>query len=40
MSDILEKTMQKVSFVDSPSLDDYLSTDAEARKIATELINN
>ena len=40
MSDILEKTMQKVSFVDSPSLDDYLNTDTEARKIATELINN
>ena len=40
MSDVLEQTMQKVSFVDSPSLDDYLSTDAEARKIATELINN
>ena len=40
MSDILEKTMQKVSFVDSPSFDDYLSTDTEARKIATELINN
>lgn len=40
MSDILEKTMQKVSFVDSPTLDDYLSTDTEARKIATELINN
>lgn len=37
MSEIIEKTMQKASFVKSPSLDDYLQTDAEARIIATEL---
>jgi 1-deoxy-D-xylulose-5-phosphate reductoisomerase len=39
MSDVLEQVMQKVSFVESPSLDDYFKTDAEARKITTELIN-
>lgn len=38
MSEIIEKTMQKASFVKSPSLDDYLQTDAEARKIAMEAI--
>lgn len=38
MSDLLEQSMQKVSFVESPSLSDYFETDAEARKIATELI--
>ena len=39
MFDILEQTMQKASFVASPSLDDYFETDLEARRIATELIN-
>lgn len=39
MSDVLEQTMQKASFVESPSLDDYFETDEEARKIATEIIN-
>lgn len=38
MSDVIEYTMQKVSFVESPSLDDYFATDAEARTVATELI--
>lgn len=40
MSDILEYAMSKVSFIKSPSLNDYLETDTETRKIATELINN
>ena len=40
MSDILEQSMQRVSFVESPSLNDYLETDLETRKIAKELINN
>ena len=39
MSDALEQTMQKVSFIKSPSLDDYFETDVESRKIATEIIN-
>jgi len=38
MSDVIEYTMQKVSFLESPSLDDYFATDAEARMVATELI--
>ena len=40
MSDILEQAMHKVSFIKSPALEDYFETDIEARKIATELINN
>ena len=40
MSDILEQAMNKASFIKSPSLNDYLETDTETRKIATELINN
>lgn len=36
MSRLIEKTMQKASFVQSPSLNDYLQSDAEAREIARE----
>jgi 1-deoxy-D-xylulose-5-phosphate reductoisomerase len=39
MSDIIEKTMQKASFIQTPSYDDYVQTDAEARRIAYEYIN-
>lgn len=43
MSLLIERTMHKVSFVQSPTLSDYLQSDAEARIIAreqiTELIN-
>lgn len=38
MSDIIEKTMSRVSFSSAPDYDTYVSTDAEARRVATELI--
>lgn len=38
MSDVIEKTMQKVSFVHTPTYDDYVQTDTEARCIAKEFI--
>lgn len=38
MSDIIEKTMQKTAFVQTPSYDDYVQTDMEARYIAQEFI--
>ncbi len=38
MSDVVEKTMQKTSFVTTPSYEDYVSTDMEARHIAMEFI--
>ncbi len=38
MSDMVEKTMEHVSFVEQPSLDDYSHTDKEAREYANELI--
>lgn len=38
MSRLIEKTMQKASFVQSPSLSDYLESDAEARAITREQI--
>ncbi len=39
MSDIVEQSIQKVSKVDKPSLEDYISTDKETRIIALELLN-
>lgn len=38
MSDIIEQTMQKTSFIKSPSYSDYVETDTEARRIANELV--
>ncbi|HVF82158.1 MAG TPA: 1-deoxy-D-xylulose-5-phosphate reductoisomerase [Flavisolibacter sp.] len=38
MTDVIENTMQKVSFLQKPSLDDYLDSDAEARNYAADLI--
>jgi 1-deoxy-D-xylulose-5-phosphate reductoisomerase len=37
MSLLIEKTLQKASFVKNPSLEDYLQTDSETRDIVTEL---
>ncbi len=38
MTDVIEETMQKVSFLSKPSLQDYLDSDAEARNYAADLI--
>ena len=38
MADIIEETMAKATFNSNPDLDVYLQTDAEARRIATELM--
>jgi len=35
---VVEKTMEKVSFIENPSFDDYLDSDAEARNYAASLI--
>ena len=35
---VVEKTMEKVSFIENPSLDDYVDSDAEARNFAASLI--
>lgn len=40
MSDVIEQTMGRASFVQVPTYDDYVATDAEARRIATEFIVN
>lgn len=37
MSDVIEQTMQKATFIRKPSYEDYVATDAEAREIAARL---
>ena len=39
MADIIEETMANATFDSNPDLDVYLQTDAEARRIATELMH-
>lgn len=38
MSDMIEKTLQTVAFIEKPSLEDYEASDREARAIAAELV--
>ena len=38
MSDVIERTMQKTAFIATPTYEDYVATDAEARRIAEEFI--
>ena len=37
MSDVIEQTMWKASFIVNPSYEDYVATDTEARRLAAEL---
>jgi len=39
MTDIIESVMGKVPFIQKPSLDDYLNSDAEARTLAADIIS-
>lgn len=38
MTDVIEKTMQKVSFIHNPSLEEYFESDGEARTYAADII--
>lgn len=38
MSDMIEKTMESVSFIEHPELEDYRNTDIEAREYAAEFV--
>ena len=38
MSDLIERTMEKVSYVASPDYDDYVATDREARAVTRSLL--
>lgn len=38
MSEVIEQTMNKVTFIKNPTYDDYVATDTEARRVAQSLI--
>lgn len=38
MAEVIEQSMGKVSFIQKPTYEDYLATDAETRRVAAELI--
>ncbi|HCN83545.1 MAG TPA: 1-deoxy-D-xylulose-5-phosphate reductoisomerase [Sphingobacteriaceae bacterium] len=40
MSDIIETCVNKMSFINKPSLDDYIETDKEARLFTSDLVTN
>ena len=40
MSEVIEQSMAKVSFIQTPTYEDYVATDAEARRVAESLIKN
>ena len=40
MADVIEHTMQRATFIRKPMLDDYFESDAEARRIAQEIIQH
>jgi len=40
MSDVIEQTMQKASFIGQPSYEDYVESNIEARNIAASMIKN
>lgn len=40
MSDIIETCVNKMSFINNPSLDDYIETDRETRLLTSDLVTN
>jgi len=38
MTHVIEKTMEKISFIEKPTYDDYLQSDAEARSFAADMV--
>jgi 1-deoxy-D-xylulose-5-phosphate reductoisomerase len=38
MTDVVEKTMQKIPFIETPTLEEYFDSDGEARTFAADLI--
>jgi 1-deoxy-D-xylulose-5-phosphate reductoisomerase len=39
MGDVIAQTMQRATFIKTPTLEDYMQSDAEARRIAGELLS-
>ena len=38
MADVIAETMQRATFIPTPTYEDYVATDAEARRIAAEML--
>jgi len=38
ITDIIEKTMEKVPFIEEPTLEEYFDSDGEARNFAADII--
>ncbi len=38
MTDVIENVMCKIPFIESPTLEEYLDSDAEARTLAADII--
>ena len=38
MTELIERTIDKIAFISQPSLDDYFESDGEARSFAASLI--
>jgi 1-deoxy-D-xylulose-5-phosphate reductoisomerase len=39
MTDLIEKTMQKIPFIETPTLEEYFDSDAEARNYAASILS-
>lgn len=39
MSDVIEQAMNEIAFIKEPTLEDYLETDQQTRRLVTEIIN-
>jgi len=39
MTDVIERTMEKISFINNPTLDDYFESDGEARNYAADIMH-
>jgi 1-deoxy-D-xylulose-5-phosphate reductoisomerase len=39
ITDVVERTMDKVSFIDNPTLDEYFESDGEARNYAADIMH-
>ena len=38
MTDVIERTMNKITFIETPTLEEYFESDGEARSYAADLI--
>jgi 1-deoxy-D-xylulose-5-phosphate reductoisomerase len=39
MTEVIERTMERLTYIEKPTLEEYFESDAEARNFAASLIN-